>query len=91
MKTPQDPEAAETVQNKEIQAVAPAATCSPSFLCRLIGHHWKRKTVDEAKLTGYRVTEIFETPYCRRCGCRNPGYFHSENAKGDAPGAIEKP
>lgn len=28
MKTPQDPEAAETVQTKDIPAVAPAATCS---------------------------------------------------------------
>lgn len=28
MKTPQDPEAAETVQIKEISAVAPAVTCS---------------------------------------------------------------
>jgi hypothetical protein len=28
MKTPQDPEAAETVQTTEIPAVAPAATCS---------------------------------------------------------------
>jgi hypothetical protein len=85
MKQEPNSEAAETVQTKEIPAVAPAATCSPSFLCRLIGHNWKRKTVDEAKLGGYRITELFETPYCRRCGCRNPGYFHSENTLLDRP------
>jgi len=32
MKTPQDPEAAETVQTTDSPAVAPAATCSPSLL-----------------------------------------------------------
>jgi hypothetical protein len=81
MKQKTDPAAAETAQTTDSQAVAPSATCSPSFLCRVIGHNWKRRKVDELKHPGYRVTEIFDTPYCRRCGCRNPGYFHSESVK----------
>jgi hypothetical protein len=58
----------------------PGATCSPSFLCRLIGHHWTVKTVDEQSEPGYRITKREQVSHCRRCGMPNPIYFHSENA-----------
>lgn len=45
MKTPQDPEAAETVQTKETPAVAPAATCSRDW--------WVvDRNADDAKING---------------------------------------
>jgi hypothetical protein len=52
MKTPQDPEAAETVQTTNVPAVAPAATCSASLECKC----WEET---DAKLRehGYKLSD----------------------------------
>jgi len=52
MKTPQDTEAAETVQTKEIPAVAPAATCSASSECKC----WE-ETDAKLRKQGYKLSE----------------------------------
>lgn len=51
---------------------------TPSILCRLFGHKWRVKDVDELKYAGYRFTRTYAVRYCIRCGCENP-YYQSKN------------
>jgi len=60
MKTPQDTEAAETVQTKEIPAVAPAATCSA---CGQVPVQSGRRKVDYGDFSEYEVRRLV-AEYC---------------------------
>jgi hypothetical protein len=44
----------------------------PALLCRLIGHKWERKTLDDASNPGFRRITWTPQKCCLRCGVPNP-------------------
>lgn len=55
-------------------AVVSQASDPVPLVCRVLGHRWDCKSVDEETKPGFVRTHITYSRCCRRCGVPNPNF-----------------